>query len=252
MIGIKSIIILSLVLFIASSALGQKNVTNRKSKNLPPNLPDFYDYKFHFGFSLGYNRSRFKMKTKSNSTYYDGVRSLNSAEAPAFEIIPIFDYHFSPNLSLRFTPSFSMQERSLLYTFETGGNSIERRVESSYLDLPLSFKFSINRIQNFSTYFSLGAKFSTDFASNADVNNSTNALANVVIKTKKYDYSYIIGGGFDFFLHYFKLGIDLKSSFGIPNILIQDNTLFSSPIESLKTRSFLITLTFEGPSFKKR
>lgn len=83
-------------------------------------------------------------------------------------------------------------------------------------------------------------------ASNADVNNSTNTLPDVVIKTNKYDYSYIIGGGFDFFLTYFKLGIDLKASFGIPNLLIQDNTMFSAPIESLKSRSFMISLTFEG------
>ena len=77
---------------------------------------------------------------------------------------------------------------------------IDKRVESTVIEIPLNFKFSINRIQNFATYFSLGAKYSIDMASNADVNNSTNALADVVIKTNKYDYSYIIGGGFDFFL----------------------------------------------------
>jgi len=242
----KNILVLVLVLFVAQGAFGQKKPKVKNNQRLPPNLSKFYEKPYHFGFYLGYNTSTFKMKNSSDTSYYDGIRSLNSGKAPGFDLGIVADYHFSHNLSLRLTPGLSFQERPLIFVFDAGANSINKVIESTVIEVPLSFKFSINRIQNFATYFTLGGKYSLDMASNEDVNNSTNSLIDVVVKTKKHDYSYTIGGGFDFFLTYFKFGIDLKASFGIPNIFIQDNTMFSSPIESLKTRSLMISLTFEG------
>jgi hypothetical protein len=55
-----------------------------------------------------------------------------------------------------------------------------------------------------------------------------------------------VGGGLDFFLPYFKFGCELKLSHGIPNVLIQDNSMYSSPIDQLRTKTWLFSLTFEG------
>jgi hypothetical protein len=55
-----------------------------------------------------------------------------------------------------------------------------------------------------------------------------------------------MGGGFDFFLPYFKFAVEFKTSIGINDILIHEDTPFSNPIESLRTRSFIVSFTFEG------
>ena len=52
-----------------------------------------------------------------------------------------------------------------------------------------------------------------------------------------YDYGVEAGGGVDMFLPYFKFGVELKASWGIPNLLIDDDTRFSTPIESLRSKA---------------
>ena len=47
-----------------------------------------------------------------------------------------------------------------------------------------------------------------DMASNKDVDNETAALGDQIVKLKKTDFGIEVGGGFDFFLEYFKLGVE--------------------------------------------
>jgi hypothetical protein len=55
-----------------------------------------------------------------------------------------------------------------------------------------------------------------------------------------------VGGGVDMFLPYFKFGIELKTAIGIPNVLVNDATRFSNPLQSLRTKTYVLTFTFEG------
>jgi hypothetical protein len=66
------------------------------------------------------------------------------------------------------------------------------------------------------------------------------------VKAERNDFAVEFGGGFDFFLTYFKFGIDLRMAVGVPNLLVPENTQFSNPLESLRSRTFMVTLTFEG------
>ena len=38
----------------------------------------------------------------------------------------------------------------------------------------------------------------------------------------------------------------MKTEFGLRNVLIQDDTPFSAAFDQLRTRSFIISFTFEG------
>jgi hypothetical protein len=117
-------------------------------------------------------------------------------------------------------------------------------VESTYLEFPLLLKLRSDRINNFAVYLIGGGKFSIDMASQKDVNNDIDE--DIVIKLAKYDYIAEVGGGMDMFLPYFKFGIELKAGIGIPNMLIDDDTRFSRPIQSLRTKTYVLTFTFEG------
>ena len=55
-----------------------------------------------------------------------------------------------------------------------------------------------------------------------------------------------MGAGADFFLPFFKFSVELKTEFGMRNVLIQDDTPFSAAFDELRTRSFIISFTFEG------
>jgi len=55
-----------------------------------------------------------------------------------------------------------------------------------------------------------------------------------------------IGAGMDFFLPFFKFSVEGKFELGGRNILIQDESRYSAPLESVQTRSFILSFLFEG------
>jgi hypothetical protein len=63
---------------------------------------------------------------------------------------------------------------------------------------------------------------------------------------KRSTYSAEIGIGTDFFMQYFKLGLEIKMSYSLENALIRDNTEFSNPIEEMRPKMFFFTILFEG------
>lgn len=210
------------------------------------NLPNFDLRRLHFGFLLSYNTSDFLVKPKSRAPFIDSLMVLEHQKQPGFNLGIVASMNINKNLSLRFLPTLSFQERVLQYQFREPDTTVYYRkpVESTYLDFPLLLKLRSDRINNFAVYLIAGGKFSIDMASQKDVNQALDD--EVVIKLQKYDYSAEVGGGFDFFLPYFKFGIELKTALGIPNLLIDDHTRFSTPIESLRSKTWVLTFTFEG------
>ena len=86
-----------------------------------------------------------------------------------------------------------------------------------------------------------GMKYSMDLASNKDVSTG----GTFPLRFQKTDLAYEVGLGLDFYLNYFKFSPELKLSMGTKNMLVKDNTAFSNPIQSLKTKTFYISFLFE-------
>ncbi len=211
------------------------------------NLPNFDLRRFHFGFLLSYNTSDLSVKLKPESRFTDSLLVLDHLKKPGFNLGIVASLNVNRNLSVRFLPTLSFQERVLQYQFRTSTNRtvfFQKPIESTYLEFPLLMKFRSDRINNFAVYLLGGGKFCIDMASQKDVNNALDD--EVVIKLAKYDYAVEAGGGMDMFLPYFKFGVELKASWGIPNLLIDDDTRFSNPIESLRSKAWVLTFTFEG------
>jgi hypothetical protein len=220
--------------------LGQKKIKTE-------NLPNFDLHPIHFGFLLSYNTSDFFMTLKPGAPFTDSVLVVDHVKQPGFNLGIVSSFNMTPNVSVRFIPSLSFQERQLQYQFRRSNGKtalFTKPVESTYLEFPLLLKLRSDRINNFAVYLVAGGKYSIDMASKKDVNQSLDE--EVVIKLTKNDYSAEVGGGVDMFLPYFKFGLELKMGIGIPNVLIDDGTRFSTPIESLRTKTFMFSFTFEG------
>lgn len=211
------------------------------------NLPNFDLRRFHFGFLLSYNTSDFYTRLRARAPFTDSLLVLNHQRQPGFNLGIVASLNMGTNLSLRFLPTLSFQERILQYQFRDPLGGIEyyqKPVESTYLEFPLLVKLRSDRINNFAVYLIGGGKFSIDMASQKDVNQALDD--ETIVKLAKYDYSAEVGGGFDFFLQYFKFGIELKTGVGIPNLLVRDGTRFDLPLESLRSKTYVLTFTFEG------
>jgi len=240
--SLKHILTLLLICIVAFG-YAQRRGGGIKQKN----LQGFDDRRYHFGFMLGVNSSGSYLDHHHNTTFSDSLLSMYPGSAAGFNLGIVTQLKLFNNFALRFVPSLSFQDRVVNYEFYEGPETTQtyvKRIESTFIDFPLNFKYRSNRINNFAVYVLFGGKYSLDVASQKDVRN---VLADeLIIKLSQHDYSAEVGGGFDFFLPYFKLGIELKLSVGIPNLLIDDDTIFSRPIQSLRTRTFMVSLTFEG------
>ncbi len=211
------------------------------------NLADFDERLFHFGFALGFNKSNFYMVTNNNNYNLDGDSLIGVSVDPqsGFNLGIVSSLNITNSLKLRFIPSLSFQERMVDYSYKMP-NIIDtiftqqQRVESTFLDFPFNFKFRTYRAHNFAASFIVGGKYSLDMASQQDV------TEDAILKIKKPDYSFELGVGTDFFLQYFKFGLELKYSMGFPNALIQENNQWSRPIDSLRNQMWLFSITFEG------
>ena len=218
----------------------------RDKRIVQENLPTFDLRPFHFGFLLSYNTSDLFVKMKPSSLT-DTLLTLDHIRQPGFNLGIVASYNMNKNLSVRFLPTLSFQERKLQYKFRrSDGQEVffQKPVESTYLEFPVLLKFRSDRINNFAVYMIGGGKFAIDMASQKDVDNALDD--EVVVKLNKYDYAAEVGGGMDMFLPYFKFGIELKAAFGIPTLLIDDGTRVSAPIESIRSKAWVLTFTFEG------
>lgn len=211
------------------------------------NLPNFDLRRFHFGFLLSYNTSDFFVRLDPRAPFRDSLMVFQHIKKPGFNLGIVASLNMTPNTSIRFLPTLSFQERVLQYQFAQADGEViyfQKPVESTYLEFPVLFKLRSDRINNFAVYLIGGGKFGIDMATQKDVNQTLDD--ETVIKLAKYDYSVDVGGGFDFFLPFFKFGIELKHGIGLPNLLIDDDTRFSTPIESLRSKVYVLTFTFEG------
>ena len=54
-----------------------------------------------------------------------------------------------------------------------------------------------------------------------------------------------IGAGCDFYFEYFKFAPQIKYSYGLTNLIVQDGTVFTSPLEGFYSRGLQFSITFE-------
>jgi hypothetical protein len=219
------------------------------------NLPKFYKQHIHFGFSIGVNHTDFRIHAQPNSKLYSNLYDsinypkdtltlnyITSKPETGFNLGIICDTRLHEYLRLRFLPNIAFGSRQLIYSFVgTDTFDVKKKVESTFINFPLDLKLQSKRIGNFGAYIVGGGNYSIDLASQKD-----QKADDQVVRLRSNDLYYEAGGGMDFYMPYFKFSIEAKLMVGLRNILIQDNRLFTKPIDKLNSHIFLFSFTFEG------
>lgn len=222
-------------------------------------LPKFYKNKLHFGFSLAYNKTDFRINTVKNSAFPDtlidgvkfGMKSIYTKSDPGFALGIIADLRLHEYLRLRFTPNISFASRNLDYTLQNDRRDstklFSKTVESTFLIFPIELKLQSKRLDNFGAYVIGGGGFAFDLVSKkkgAKVG-GTNQL-NEAVQLRRNDYFYSAGAGVDFYLMYFKLGLELKILKGTQNLKNPLNNIFSNSLQKVNSQMVIFSVTFEG------
>jgi len=213
--------------------------------NIPQNLPKYDKQYVHFGMSLGVNTMDFTIKPNKNIYLSDSVYSVENYRTPGFNINIVMNYNIYDKLSLRLLPGLIFGERDLRYVIKDSDSSFSTvlmKIESNFIDLPLVLKYKSDRLNNFRVYLLGGGSFKYDLAAKDQIKPEERPMIRLV----KPDLYYEVGGGLDFFLEYFKFAIELKFVVGIRNVLVYDNSQFTSTIDRMNSKMVILSFLFEG------
>jgi len=223
------------------------------------NLPKFYRNKMHFGFALAYNKTDFRIHTIKNSELPDtviggvtyGIKTIYTKSDPGFALGIITDFRLHQYIRLRFTPNISFASRSLEYKLENAKRDstkeYKKSVESTFLIFPLELKLQSKRLDNFGAYVILGGGYSMDLVSKKKPVSSGGAnQLDDAVQLKRDDFFYSGGAGVDFYLQYFKLGLELKVLQGTKNLKQPLNNIFTNSLEKINSKMVIFSITFEG------
>jgi len=220
-----------------------------KSQMSDMNLPNYNHARIHFGFIIALNSTNFDLEPIANLSAHfgDSLKTIRSAPQSGFNLGIVSELKIGKYLKIRFVPDLAFAERDLAYSFMGVDTfTVTKKIQSTFLDFPVDLKLISKRLKNFEAYVMAGGKYITDLASQRSVNESLLGANNEVVRLIRNDYAYEAGAGAEFYLPYFKFGIELKLSQGLRNLLIKDNTVFTQSLEYLKSKVFLVSLTFEG------
>jgi len=248
--GIIYIGISFIFLLIQIDSYGQK----QKPKN-----ESWYDEKpFHFGFSLGLNTMDFNITPSQTYLLKNSLYPEVSILSPGINIQIVTNLRAGKYFDLRFLPGVSFGQRNIrFYKIDTNFlqtnqykqvpvlQNDKQRIESSFLEFPLLLKFKGERMNNIRPYVIGGLNYRYDLAGQKEFDDQNP----VYLRLKRPDLYYELGAGFDFYLSYFKLSIELKMSTGIGNVLVNDpapgHQEYYNAIEKMTSQIWVLAFHFE-------
>ena len=206
----------------------------------PLNNPIYDNQIYHFGFTIGVSHTKFQIDYTNLFSEQSNFDQLLSKYEPGFNVGIIIDLKISNNINLRTTPSFNFTDQKLYY-INNNIQSIQPNNNTgiSNFELPIYLKYRSDRINNGRAYLLTGGNFMLDMSSVERLTQNQN------LKFRKTNYSIDIGFGIDIYFAYFKFSPEIKYSYGLKNMLINQNNQYSNLINRLSTRGLLISLTFE-------
>ena len=264
----KTLRILAVMLLLAATV-----VPAQAQRRVVTYLPKYEQEPYHFGFLLAFNQMSYTIKTiegyqnipqPANSwpngnysipnTQHIFVYNLETVQTPGFTVGIIGSKRLGRYFDLRFIPSLSFSERRLCYNLAIVGNdgnmdmkAFTKSIGTTFVEFPLNIKYRSKRYNNIGAYVFGGINPKLDLASQKD-NKETDGYGNEFINnlvTKRFDFAGELGAGFDIYNQWFKLGIEIKMSYGFLNIMKNPAFIYTAPIDKLRNKMFQISLLFE-------
>ena len=214
----------------------------------------------HFGFKFQYVASEYKILKLENwkgpfIDPYDGLpminsemKSISSPVSKGFALGFVSDFKVGNHANIRFTPGLVFSAILANYEYEDPTYNVQKKVQSTYVDLPLGFKLKSDRIKNFRAYIIGGMKYSMDIVSKKKKDDASLIAQEKYLKNVPNALWYEAGFGLDLYFEFFKLSPEIKFAQTTKSILDpKDRAInpYISPVDKLFLRNFQFSLYFE-------
>ena len=234
--------VIVLACFLSRGAMGQGVLRNTSILNYQRGDRTI----LHFGFTLGVNYMDYRMA-------FSGKNSLRAETGKldvGFLVGIISELRVTDDLGLRFLPGLDFATRRTVFTHvpEVEDNKTENFNESVYITMPLMMKYKAQRINNFRPYITAGPCLKYDFQNHRSINPDKA----IYFRTKPVDVFLETGLGFDFYLPYFKFGVELRLSLGLTDVLVKKYDtknpgyeMYTDALKKVRARMFTVCFNFE-------
>ncbi|TCD04050.1 PorT family protein [Pedobacter psychroterrae] len=214
------------------------------------------DDDLHYGFTFQYVLSEFKILKKAtwrnpvpeldgSFSSNDSLNLIYSKPSAGFGIGFVGNKRLTSHTDLRFTPTLVFSDRILVYGY-SGRDAIEKKIQSTLVDLPVGLKLKSDRRGNFRAYVIGGARYSIDISSKKKTNNDlVTDPAEKFVNNKKAFLSYEAGLGLDLYFEYFKMSPEIKLSYSMNDVLKHETNRYVTPLDKLMLRHLTFSLFFE-------
>ncbi len=232
--NIKKLWLLAIVSIVVSQASAQKKFA--RGIDADP---------IHFGFQLGVNNTSMRIVKQPN--FRDSsLMNLSTASQPGFNLGIVSNLRMGKYFDLRLVPALTFTEHQLKYEYANAANNITKRIESTYIEVPLSVKFKSTRINNHRFYLIGGLQYNYNLSAGKEKQNEDEFdLTTIRVKEAQNGISYSFGFGFDIYNDYFKFTPEIKITNGLQNVLVTEKHQYSSVIDKLFLRTFVLSFYFE-------
>lgn len=191
--------------------------------------------------------------------YINKVESNRIFKNFGFSVGIIGDLTMGRYCNLRFSPTLSFGWRKVWYDVElhnADGSLIDHEGYPTsednlctYAELPLHLKYRSKRYNNVGAYLFGGVNPKFYLFSMKKALTGTTTTTPMYLLPKRADVALEFGAGYDIYNQWFKMGIEIKASFGLLNLLREDAVyqeyLYQAPMERLNSRQLQLSLTFE-------
>lgn len=228
---IVRIIAISFLLFCMSQGLHAQSYGNSHP----------FDFKrFNLGFLMGLTYNSYNLKEQIN-VLDDGILLERISVIPKYglNLGMITNFTLHKQISLRFVPTISLEQRDFNYNFARDSLVI-RKIETSYLNLPVMLQFKTKYYRAVRVYVLTGAQLGINLASNKKVLNDPNLL-----KIRTEDFSLTFGAGLNLYGDRIKLSPEILYTVGLFNIYQPEHTSHPYAIEQLMSQVIAININFE-------
>ena len=209
------------------------------------NYLDFNKRNYYFGITLAYNKSDYRIFKSKNFLpgANDSIAAIEGIKGPGFNLQIVSNLKIGENFDIRFLPGFSFAERTVEYDpLRKNVKNQIRPIESVFVELPFHVRYKSAPYYDKRLFIMGGIKYSYDIQSK-----SRSRQVLTTLKIAPSDFQVEMGAGIQMFFPYFIFSPEIKFSHGIGNILIfQNGQRESSVIEKLMSRTFTVSLHFEG------
>lgn len=238
----KILVFITLFLSLACGAKGQQVMRNTSILNYQRGDRVL----MHFGFTLGVNYMDYRMALSGKNS----LRAETGQLDIGFLVGIVSELRITEDLGLRFLPGLEFATRRMVFTHvpDVEENKMENFNESVYITLPLMLKYKAKRINNFRPYIAAGPSLKYDFQKHDRVNPDKS----VYFRTKPVDFFLEAGLGCDFYLPYFKFGVELRMALGLTNVLVKKYDaknpgyeMYTDALKKVNARVFTICFNFE-------